>query len=36
MHAYSVKVHHTLPNYLSRLKKTCVRQVVLDKWFPLN
>ena len=23
-------------NYSPLLKKTCVRQVVLDKWFPLN
>ena len=32
---YSVKDHHTLPSYLSLLKRTCFRQVVLDKWFPL-
>ena len=25
-----------LPNYLSLLMNTCVRQVVLDKWFPLR
>ena len=25
-----------LPHDLSSLKKTCVRQVALDKWFPLN
>ena len=30
-----VKDHRDLLNCLSRLKKTCVRQVVLDKWLPL-
>ena len=25
-----------MPKYSPLLKKTCVRQVVLDKWFPLN
>ena len=33
---HSVKDHHTWPYYLPLLKKTCVRRVVLDKWFPLN
>ena len=33
--AYSVKDHHKLPNYSPLLRKTCVRQEVLDKWFPL-
>ena len=33
---YSVKDHHTLQAYSSLLKKHCVRQVGLDKWFPLN
>ena len=32
---YSVKDHHNLPNYSPLLTKTCIRQVVLDKWFPL-
>ena len=30
-----VKDHHNLPHYSPRSKNTCVRQVVLDKWFPL-
>ena len=30
-----VKDHHNLLNYSPLLKNTCVRQVVLDKWFPL-
>ena len=31
----SVKDHHTLlHNHSPLLKKTCVRQVVLDKWLP--
>ena len=30
-----VKDHHTLPDYSSLLKKTCLRQVTFDKWFPL-
>ena len=30
-----VEDHHTLLHCSPRLKKTCVRQVVLDKWFPL-
>ena len=35
--AYSVKDHHHhLPNYSRLVKKSCVRQVVLDKWFPLS
>ena len=34
--AVRVKDHHNLPNYSPRLKNTCVRQVVLDKWFRLN
>ena len=29
-----VKDHQTLLHYSPPLKKTCVRQVVLDKWFP--
>ena len=33
---YGVKGHHTLPNELRLLKNVCVRQVVLDKWFPLT
>ena len=33
---YSVKDHRTLRIYSALLKETCVRQVVLDKWFPLN
>ena len=32
---YGVKDHHDLQIYSPLLKKTCVRQVVLDKWFPL-
>ena len=32
----SVKDHHNLLHYSICLKKACVRQVVLDKWFPLN
>ena len=31
-----VKDHHNLQSYSPLLKKTCVRQVELDKWFPLN
>ena len=31
-----VKDHHNLLHYLLLLKETCVRQVVLDKWLPLN
>ena len=31
-----VNDHHNLQNYSPLLKKTCVRQVVLDKWFPLR
>ena len=31
-----VKEHHNLLHDSTRLKKTCVRQVVLDKWFPLK
>ena len=30
------KDHHMLLHYSPRLKNTCVRQVVLDKWFPLG
>ena len=30
-----VKDHHNLLHYSPLLKKACVRQVVLDKWFPL-
>ena len=33
---YSVKDHHNLQMCSPLLKKTCVRQVVLDKWFPPN
>ena len=29
-----MKDHHHLLHYLPHLKKTCVRQVALDKWFP--
>ena len=29
-----VKDHHALPYYPPRLKNSCIRQVVLDKWFP--
>ena len=29
-----VKDHHKLLHHPPRLKKVCVRQVVLDKWFP--
>ena len=32
----SVKDHHNLPHYSQLLKRTCVRQVVLDKWLPLT
>ena len=32
--AYSVKDRRNLPNCSPLSKKTCVRQVVLDKWFP--
>ena len=31
-----VKNHHNLLHHSPSLKKTCVRQVVLGKWFPLN
>ena len=31
--AYRVKDRHSLFNYLQRLKRTSVRQVVLDKWY---
>ena len=34
--AYSVKDHRTLPKYSLLVKKTCVRRVVLDMWFPLK
>ena len=30
-----VKDHHNFPNGSSLLKKTCVRQAMLGKWFPL-
>ena len=30
------KDHHNLPKYSPPLKKTCVRQVALDEWFPLS
>ena len=33
--AYNVKEHPNLLHYSPRLKKTCARQVVLDKWLPL-
>ena len=33
---YSVKDHHTLPDCSQLLKNTRVRQVVLDKWLPVN
>ena len=32
----SVKEHHDLQFGSPLLKKTCVRHVVLHKWFPLN
>ena len=32
---YSVKDHHNSLHCSPLLKNTCVRQVVLDKWFPL-
>ena len=31
-----VNDHHNLLHYSQRLKNTCVRRVVLDKWFPLK
>ena len=31
-----VKEHHNLPLCSRLLRKTCVRRVVLDKWFPLS
>ena len=31
-----VKDHHNLLQYSPPSKKTCVRQVALDKWFPLS
>ena len=31
-----VKEHHKVLHDSPLLKKTCVRQVVLDKWFPLS
>ena len=34
--AYSVKDHPNSPKHSPLLKKVCVRQVVLDKWFPLT
>ena len=33
---YSVKDHHGLLRDSPLLKKTCIRQVVSDKWFPLT
>ena len=33
---YSVKEHHNSPKYSPRSKKTCIRQVVLEKWLPLS
>ena len=33
---YSVQDRHNLQKYSPCLRKTCVRQVVLDKWFPLS
>ena len=32
----SVKDHHELLHSSPRLKNTCVRQVVSDKWFPVK
>ena len=32
----SVKDHRNVLKYSPHLKKTCVRQVVLDNWFPLS
>ena len=34
--ARRVKDHHHMPNNSPRLKNICVRQVVIDKWFPPN
>ena len=31
-----VKDHHKLQTYSPLLKKSCVSQVVLDKWFPVK
>ena len=31
-----VKEHHNVLRSSPRLKKACVRQVVLDRWFPLD
>ena len=33
---FCVKDHNNVLHYSPLLKKTCVRQVVLDKWLPLN
>ena len=33
---YSVKDHHNLQDDSPVLKKTCVRQEVLDEWLPLS
>ena len=33
---FRVKDHHHLLHYSPRLKKTCVRQVALDRWLPLK
>ena len=30
-----VKDHHKLLHYSPRLKNICIRQVMLDKWFPV-
>ena len=35
MHKATAPGFKTLPNYSPLLKKACVRQVALDKWFPL-
>ena len=32
---YNVKDHHELLHHSPRLKNTCLRQAVLDKWSPL-
>ena len=36
IYSVSVEDQHKLHTYSPLLKKTCVRQVVLDKWFPLK
>ena len=36
MRVSSCEDHHNLPYDSPHLEKTCIRQVVLDKWFPLR